>query len=192
MNSGLCACGCGDKTRIAETNNKKYGDIKGSPRRYIKNHHSKTHGMTNTREHTSWAAMRYRCNNPNNPDYWRYGGRGITVCRRWSENFENFFTDMGKRPLNCSLDRIDNNGDYSKENCRWATPLEQNRNTSVVRLYELNGERRCVADFSSIYGINISTIKNRMRRLGWTIQKALLTPLDNRGSYERKTRGRSG
>lgn len=90
----------------------------------------RNHGHTNTRTHKSWLSMRERCNNPNNTRYSRYGGRGIIYCKEW-DNFERFLKDMGKRPPGTSLDRIDNDGNYTPENCRWATAQEQNLNKSV-------------------------------------------------------------
>ena len=85
------------------------------------------HGKSNSREWRSWRSMKARCINKNSPDYKDYGGRGITVCERWLK-FENFYKDMGDRPEGMTLDRRDNDGNYCKENCRWATDYEQRSN----------------------------------------------------------------
>jgi len=91
-----------------------------------------THGMTKTREFRSWTAMLNRCKNPNNDAYSHYGGRGITVCERW-DKFENFFDDMGKRPKELTIERINNDLGYCKENCKWGTNTEQSRNQGLSK-----------------------------------------------------------
>lgn len=102
------SCGCYQKDRCIET--------------------STTHGLRHTTEFNIWNAMKQRCQNPNNHAYERYGGRGISVCRSWAESFEQFYADMGPRPVGLSIDRINNDGNYEPSNCRWATAKEQARN----------------------------------------------------------------
>lgn len=87
-----------------------------------------THGMSDSREYNSYRCMRKRCYDENNKDFYNYGARGITVCDSWLVGFENFFKDMGLRPLGKTLDRIDGNKGYSPENCRWADNVTQSRN----------------------------------------------------------------
>ena len=97
------------------------------------------HGGVDTAEYIAWNNMKARCNNRNNPMYKYYGGRGIRVCRRWSE-FNNFIKDMGKKPHELmSLDRIDNDGGYNKDNCRWVSMSVQINNQQKNKLYKYNG-----------------------------------------------------
>ena len=90
------------------------------------------HGLSKTQTYRSWINMKSRCTNPNKTRYSDYGGRGISVCKRWMK-FENFYEDIGKRPSNTSLERTDNNGNYEPGNCRWATPTEQQRNKRIQK-----------------------------------------------------------
>lgn len=92
-----------------------------------------THGMARTPSYIIWVAMIQRCTNPDNISYKNYGGRGITVCEEWRNSFEAFFKDMGQKPDGLSIDRIKNELGYFKENCRWATRTEQNRNCRLSK-----------------------------------------------------------
>ena len=119
------------------------------------------HRMTRTRTHKSWSEMRQRCMNANKQSYHRYGGRGIKICPEWNK-FEQFYADMGERPVVRTLDRIDNDGDYTPENCRWATQSQQVRNTSFNRVIEFNGEKRCMSEWAEIYGLKPATLWRRL------------------------------
>jgi hypothetical protein len=105
------------------------------------------------------------------PAYHNYGGRGITICVKW-DIFANFLSDMGEVPPNHSLDRINNNGNYEPQNCRWATNEQQHRNTRRNRMIEYNGERLCLAEWEKRLGVGVGTIWRRIER-GWPVGIAL-------------------
>lgn len=116
-------------------------------------------------EYWVWAALIQRCTNPHAKGYPNYGGRGVSVCARWRDSYDAFLEDMGRRPSpgHC-IDRIDNDGPYSPENCRWATRLEQNRNRRGRRLIELAGERVCLAVAAERLGLTYETARKRLNR----------------------------
>lgn len=117
----------------------------------------------NTPEYRAWEAMRQRCLNPNNPKYPRYGGRGIKVCPRW-RSFIGFLADMGKRPsAQHSLDRKDNDGNYEPDNCRWATRLEQDLNTSRSRLVTYEGRTQHLFDWADELSLNRTVVISRFK-----------------------------
>lgn len=116
--------------------------------------------------------MHDRCLNPTDRMFPHYGGRGISIDPRW-QRFENFLADMGPRPDGLELERIDNNGPYSPENCRWATRKEQLRNTRRTRFVVLNGERMCVKDAATILGISNVNIASKVHKTGITHQQAV-------------------
>jgi len=97
----------------------------------MRKHNSLKHGMTYSREYKSWEAMKTRCYNKKYTFYKSYGGRGISVCSKWKNSFEQFYKDMGPRPIGTSLDRVNNDGHYEPSNCRWATRSQQNTNQRV-------------------------------------------------------------
>lgn len=135
----------------------------------------KTHGLTKTKTYKVWQAMVHRCTYSSNAHYKNYGGRGITVCDRWLTSIESFIEDMGEAPENLMLDRIDGEKGYYKENCRWATRTEQNRNKRDNRYLTINGETKLMLDWSRESGIKFATIYHRIKR-GWTADKAVKTP----------------
>lgn len=125
--------------------------------------------------YNSWHHMKYRCNNKKDVCYHLYGGRGISVCKRWENSYKNFITDMGQRPEGRTLDRINNDGNYEPSNCRWATPYEQARNSRVERFASINGVSLSLKELSIFFNINYSTLKDRIYKLNWDIEKALTT-----------------
>ena len=128
--------------------------------------------MRGTPEYSAWQHMKQRCANPNNKDYDHYGGRGISYCLAW-DDFENFYADMGPRPEGCTLDRIDNEGDYEPGNCRWATQTQQVRNSRRTVVISVNGERMCLKDAAAMFDINYSTARTRYNKYAWDIVDVL-------------------
>lgn len=122
-----------------------------------------------------WQKMIARCNCVTDPSYHNYGAIGISVCCRWKDSFIHFIEDMGPKPESLTLERIDNSGNYEKDNCRWATRAEQSRNTRRNRFVTHNGETLCLQDWADRMGIGASSVFARLRR-GWTLEKALFTP----------------
>ena len=129
----------------------------------------KSHGHTAGRskgrrkvstEFTTWAMMLNRCKNVNAPNYYRYGGRGITVCKRW-EKFTNFLEDMGPKPKGYSLDRINNNGPYSESNCHWIPKALQQRNMRTNVILTFNGKTQCLTAWANELGLNVGTVFTR-------------------------------
>lgn len=136
-----------------------------------------THGKTKTNEHRIWASMNSRCRDVNSPAYKDYGGRGINVCERWQQSFEAFLEDMGPRPSNKhSIDRINNDGNYEPNNCRWATRVEQANNMRTNRLFTFYGKTMTLTQWAEISLVNRRTIMVRLKR-GWTEKAAFWTPV---------------
>lgn len=141
---------------------------------------AKTHGMSNSRLYYIWRSMKARCNLPSQQNYERYGGRGIKVCDEWYNSFESF-RDWAYRhgyDDNLTIDRIDSNGDYSPDNCRWSTMKEQARNTRGNHYIEFNGQIKTLVELSEEYNINYDLLKTRINKLHWPTEKALLTPVE--------------
>lgn len=123
--------------------------------------------------------MKARCDNPRASNYDKYGGRGITYDPRWAD-YLTFVSDMGLRPDGHTLDREDNNDNYTKSNCRWAPPATQNNNKSSNRRLSYAGQEMTVAEWAAALGISRRTVQSRLNKYGWSVERALLTPI--RGS----------
>jgi len=124
-----------------------------------------THGKTRSAAYISWQNMRQRCTNSQHPDYPNYGGRGISVCTRWT-SFEAFYFDMGDRPKGLTLERNNTNLGYSPDNCRWATPTEQSRNRRNNLYITHEGETLLLADWSRRLSIDAGTLRREWLRNG--------------------------
>lgn len=172
-----CVCACGRKTRSAASNlksgmSKSCGCISIEKKRA----RSREHPPKPKSEYAAWRGMRRRCLSSSSASYHRYGGRGITICDRWRDSFDNFIADMGMKPSpGHSLDRVNNDGNYEPGNCRWATMTEQLRNTSTNRYITLNGETMPLSAWVERTGLPGGCIANRLDR-GWDVERALTTP----------------
>jgi hypothetical protein len=137
-----------------------------------------THGMTDHPLYQLWKGMHARCRDENHVQYHDYGARGIAVCGRWSgtDGFKNFVTDMGDRPsAKHTIDRQDNDGPYSKDNCRWSTRKQNARNKRNNRLITAFGRTLCLAAWAEETGLAASCILYRLDT-DWPAEKALSTP----------------
>lgn len=176
-----CVCDCG-RTHSVALFNLTSGSTQscGCKRKELIGATHTTHGHTKrhrpTPEYQAWGSMLARCRNPKNSSYPDYGGRGISVDERWLD-FNAFLSDMGPRPPKASLDRIDNGKGYSKENCRWATQVQQANNTRAVRRVMYRGRLVTLRELSELTGIKLKTLRARVH-LG--VDESLLSVPDLR------------
>ena len=173
----LFKCSCGNK-KVISINYIRSGVTKscGCFRREqnaLLNLNNTTHGMSKTRTYISWQKMKGRCLDKDNRNYKWYGARGIKVCKRWLNSFKNFLEDMGERPSDKTLDRINNDGNYCKNNCKWSTKKEQMNNTrkNIVLIYK--GKTQTAKQWADELDINYNTIRYRIKKK-WNIERILL------------------
>lgn len=177
-NYWLCRCSCGTQRTIRGSSLTSGGTTSCGCKRSeelsvrMRERHT-THGRSGGPEYRAWQAMKARCYNSSRRGFQEYGGRGIRVCERWSDSFENFFMDMGAKPSPLhTVDRVDVNGHYEPRNCRWATRREQAQNTRLNVRLTYNHETHVIAEWARRRGINGRTLANRIQR-GWDIGRAL-------------------
>lgn len=173
-----CLCDCGNTSIIVgsdlrTTHTKSCGCL------------LRTHNMTKTKTYRTWIGLKVRCTNPYDKGYPSYGGRGITICPRWLESFENFLEDMGEAPEAMSLDRIDNNGNYEPGNCRWATMKEQGNNRRSNRLIEFEGKTQTIMQWAREKGLTFDTLRKRLESK-WSVEEALTLPVRSKLSSQPK------
>ena len=165
-----CLCDCGNVVTVVGVNLRKgHTTSCGCAVKDFIVGVNKTHGYTGTPTYKSWLKMRERCFKDSDVGFSLYKGRGITVCERWKNSFENFLADMGERPPGTSLDRISVDGPYEQANCRWATATMQSRNRRLCRgTFVFNGDEHSLSSISDKLGISWKTAK---RRYGHLLQK---------------------
>ncbi len=170
----LYRCDCGGETvqyphAAAATANCGCETASKLHRRFLK------HGASGTLLYKAYKGMIYRCHSRSNHAFKHYGARGISVCKRWRDSFEDFVSDMGDRPAGATIERIDNSGNYEPGNCVWATRKTQQRNRRVNQFVTVNGETMCVSAWAERVGANRATIVGRLKR-GWSAADAVLKP----------------
>ena len=138
-------------------------------------HGNQTHGGSRTPEWYAWECMKQRCYNPKDRGFINYGGRGIFVCERWLHSFENFLLDMGLRPIGYAIERRDNNGPYSPDNCLWIPRGDQNKNKRNVRFLTFADQTLSISDWARKLQVPVLFIWSRLKR-GWSIEDTLTRP----------------
>lgn len=178
----ICKCDCGEMT-VVSRGNLLSGDIKSCGclrKEYMKNKKT-THGMTNTRLYQIWFGIKKRCNNKNSVNYDIYGGRGIAICSEWQE-FEPFYEWAMANGYSddLTIDRIDVNGNYEPDNCRWATMKEQANNTRRNHYLTFNGKTQTISQWATEVDLPYSVLKGRINKYNWSVEDALTTPVKER------------
>jgi hypothetical protein len=176
-----CACTCGREPIVHATalrigHTRSCGCLKVDQPAALTHGHSTDQTLTPT--YLTWASMIQRCQNPKNPSFPRYGGRGIKVCDAWLK-FDGFLLDMGERPQGLTLERINNDGGYEPGNCKWATYKTQNNNRRVNHLLAHKGQTFTLQAWAERTGLKATTIRRRLK-MGWTVARALESPTGRR------------
>lgn len=174
-----CVCQCGN-TAIVHGQDLRQGKSRscGCLQRDIASKIKTTHGASNTRLFRIWCAMKQRCFDKNAQKFARYGGRGITICEEWLSF--RVFSEWAKQngyADDLSIDRIDNDGNYTPENCRWSTNKEQARNKSTNHLLSFRGKTQSIAQWADETGISYHALRSRINQYHWSVERALTTPL---------------
>ena len=177
-----CVCVCGNHRALTHyeiTRKKRFSCGCKAAEQSRKN--ATIHGDSHKRLHNIWSGMRARCYNINDYHFKWYGGRGITMCDSWRNDYVEFKSWAMKNGYdgNLSIDRIDNDGQYSPENCRWVTPTVQCNNTRRNHFIEIDGERRTITEWSNTSGIKQATIRKRLK-LGWNNRDAVFCELQRK------------
>lgn len=193
-----CKCDCGNIVEVTSHslrsgNTKSCGcyNIESSTKRIVLL--NTKHGKSNTRIFRIWNLMKSRCYNKNSINYSDYGGRGIIVCDEWLHDFQAFY-DWSiangyvetKSRTDYTIDRIDVNGNYCPDNCRWVNIKVQQNNKRTNKIIEFNGEKHTISEWSDIIGIDYDVLQHRLSSKTYTVERALTEKKNERGKYKRK------
>lgn len=192
--SWICRCDCGNHS-IVPTANLMGGLSKSCGCSKFRKGRSATHGMSDSPEYKSWGSLIQRCTNPENPNFKDYGGRGIKVCEEWINSFECFFKDMGPRPAGQTIERKNNDGPYSPENCRWATRMEQGSNRrkrAVKSVQEVLGFRGNLREISAHFDIPTDMVWRLKKRISCSTEEAVGLVLKARSLGRKRIKGFRG
>ena len=185
----LCQCSCGTQRvvrglSLASGKSKSCGCLNKEILSAMLVKRNTTHGLRYSRTYSIWESMKKRCRDPKNASYRYYGAIGITVCDRWIGRFENFLDDMGECPEGMSIDRIDTNSGYFKENCRWADATTQSNNRNYNRRITHNGETLTHAQWGRKLGGSVSLVPMRLA-CGWSETQAVTIPVAKTGHHSK-------
>lgn len=184
-----CKCDCGNTKDINQNWFRQLQSC-GCVKAFSGATNHKTHGMSNSKEYYAWKSMKERCTKEDHPAYKNYGGRGVKVCSAWLDSFVKFYEDMGKAPSKeHTLDRIDVDGDYSSENCRWVTMKVQGNNKRNNVLVEMFGQTKTLSEWCEEYDVSVQYIIHRVKKMGMSYEQAFLIP---KGLFSKESKSNAG
>lgn len=173
----LCKCDCGKQKIVKRGQHLTNGQVTScgcaATRIQRRIRHGHARGRSHTGTYVAWLHMKERCLNPQNKDYKNYGGRGIAVCDRWLNSFENFLADMGEKPRGFTIERIENNGNYEPGNCKWIPRREQNKNKRSVKYYILDGKEYNLTELSEKLGIAFTTLQRWLGEYELSVEQCI-------------------
>lgn len=176
----ICQCDCGNRTKVKAIYLTRGETAScGCLSKEILTNRNKSHGLSDTRQYSIWKDMIKRCENPNHAAHRYYFDKGIKVCDEWRNDFRNFYdwSISAGYQEDLTIDRIDTNGNYEPSNCRWVSMKRQGNNKTNNRIIEFKGLRRTTAEWADITGIPSGTIRARIDKYKWSVEKALTTPV---------------
>ncbi len=180
----LCKCDCGNIRSVSRyTLTSGSSTNCGCQRKHMPHDYNKKHGGKNDRLYNVWNGIKQRCLSPSDRAFPEYGGRGISICPEWADDYLSFKNwalsngyDSSAKKYKCTIDRIDNNKGYSPDNCRWVSQKTQCNNRRSNRFISYNGEKHTISEWADIIGIRKDTLRRRIDVYHWPAERALTEP----------------